>query len=267
MSAVIDRMRAGKKIAIGMVQLAPLPGSSMYKGGSLKDNIHDAIDEAKALADSGFDAIMVQNLGDLPVAHRISPSQLAWMSRIALEVSGAVHVPIGLNFLENDAEAILSVASAAGMDFVRLKVFVGVMVTPAGLVEGCAHVAIKARNLLGASGIGILADVHDRTGINLGGRDIDPDIREAIDLGGADGLVLTGSNFEESMDYIHRSKRKFPQIPVVLGGGCNDENLATTLAAADGVIISSALKDGNSAFGKINPEKAKRFMERFHKIG
>jgi len=38
------------------------------------------------------------------------------------------------------------------------------------------------------------------------------------------------------------------------------------LKLADGVIISSALKDTNSAFGKINLEKAKRFMELFKKL-
>ena len=42
--------------------------------------------------------------------------------------------------MENDAEAMLSVASAAGSRFRTPQgVHVGVMVTPFGLVEGCAH--------------------------------------------------------------------------------------------------------------------------------
>ena len=267
MSKILNRMHAGEKISIGMVQLTSLPGSSTYRGGDLKSMIAAAIDEAKALEKAGFDSVMVQNLGDLPVSHKVSAPQLAWASRIVFEIVNSVSIPVGLNLMENDAEAMLSVASAAGLDFVRLKVFVGVMVTPFGLVEGCAHVANKTRNLLDAANIAMFADVHDRTGIHLGGRDIDPDIREAIDLGYADGLVLTGKDYDESMRFIAASKKKFPHIPVVLGGSCSEANLANTLKSADGVIISSALKDSNSAFGKINPEKAKRFMELFRKLG
>lgn len=267
MSKILDRMRAGEKISIGMVQLTSLPGSATYVGADLKAMIAAAIDEAKALEKAGFDSVMVQNLGDLPVCHKVSAPQLAWALRIIFEVANSVSIPVGLNLMENDAEAMLSVASAAALDFVRLKVFIGAMVTPFGLVEGCAYEANKTRNLLNAANIAMLADVHDRTGIPLGGREIDPDIREAIDLGHADGLVLTGRDYDESMAFIGQSKKKFPQIPVVLGGSCNEANLAQTLRLADGVIISSALKDTNSAFGKINPEKAKRFMELFRKFG
>jgi uncharacterized protein len=266
MSVLVDRIRSGRKVAVAMVQLDPLPGSSLYDGGSLAGIIKASVEEAKVLADAGFDGIMLQNLGDLPVAHKVSVEQAAWMARVAFEVAVAVHTPLGLNFLENDAEAIISVASAAGLDFVRLKVFVGVMVTPFGLVTGCAHEAIRTRTLLRAQDIGIFADVHDRTGINLGGRDIDPDIREAVDLGHADGLVLTGANFDESMGYMKRARAKFPRQPLLLGGSATVANLATALADADGVIVSTALKDTDSAFGRVNPAKARSFMQALKKL-
>lgn len=267
MSALVDRIRSGRKVAVAMVQLDPLPGSSMYRNGTLSEIIKVSVEEAKVLADAGFDGIMLQNLGDLPVAHKVTPQQSAWMARVAFEVAAAVPTPVGLNFLENDAEAALSVASAAGLDFVRLKVFVGVMVTPFGLVQGCAHEAIMTRNLLQAQNIGIFADVHDRTGINLGARDIDPDIREAVDLGHADGLVLTGGSFDESMGYLKRAHVKFPKLPLFLGGSATEANLATALAAASGVIVSTALKDTDSAFGRVNPAKARSFMQALRKLG
>ena len=266
MSEILTRMKNGSKVAVGMVQLEPLPGSSMFRGADLNSMISSAIEDAVSLEDAGFDAVMVQNLGDLPVTHKVTSTQLAWISRIVFEVVKSVSIPVGLNLMENDAEAMLSVASATGLDFLRMKVFVGVMVTPFGLVESCAYEANRIRNLLNATSIAIFADVHDRTGINLGGRDIEPDIREAIDLGHADGLVLTGSNYEESKLFINKAKKKFPQVPVFLGGGCNEENLQTTLRIADGVIISSALKDTNSAFGRINFEKAKHFMNVFREM-
>jgi membrane complex biogenesis BtpA family protein len=267
MSVLIDRMNSGHKAAIAMVQLDPLPGSSMYRDSSLTQMIKVSVDEAKVLSDAGFDGIMLQNLGDLPVAHTVTPEQIAWMARVAFEVAAAVPTPVGLNFLENDAEAIMSVASAAGLDFVRLKVFVGVMVTPFGLVGGNAHEAIKTRNLLHAESIGIFADVHDRTGIHLGAREIDPDIREAVDLGHADGLVLTGGNFDESMAYLKKAHARFPRLPLLLGGSATEANLATALAVAHGVIVSTALKDTDSAFGRVNPAKAKSFVKALKKLG
>ncbi len=267
MSVLLDRIRSGNKVAVAMVQLDALPGSSMYRGGRLQDMIKASVEEAKVLADAGFDAVMLQNLGDLPVAHTVTPPQLAWMARVATEVAAGVSIPVGINFLENDAQAILSVASCAGLDFVRLKVFVGVMVTPFGLVPGCAHEAMATRNLLDAADIAIFADVHDRTGIHLGGREIDPDIREAVDLGHADGLVLTGGSFDESMAYLGKARAKFPRLPLLLGGSASESNLATALAAADGVITSTALKDTDSAFGRVNPAKARSFMKALRRIG
>ncbi|HTP59116.1 MAG TPA: BtpA/SgcQ family protein [Spirochaetia bacterium] len=267
MSVLVDRIRSGKKAGIAMVQLDALPGSSMYRDGSLSQMIKVSVAEAQVLAEAGFDAIMLQNLGDLPVSHKVTPPQMAWMERVVVEVAAAVRIPVGLNFLENDAEANLSVASAAGLDFVRLKVFVGVMVTPFGLVSGCAHEAALTRNLLHAQDIAIFADVHDRTGINLGGRELEPDIRESVDLGHADGLVLTGGSFDESMAFLKKAKAKYARLPLLLGGSANETNLATALAVADGVIVSTALKDTDSAFGRVNPAKAAGFMKALRRIG
>lgn len=266
MSKLLELMKSGHKAAIGMVQLDPLPGGSMYRGGSVAAITRAAVAEAVALEEAGFDAVMIQNLADLPVDHRVNPLQVAWMARAAFEVSRAVKIPLGLNFLENDAEAMLAVASAAELDFLRLKVFVGVMVTPFGLVSGCAHEANRIRNLLAADDIAFFADVHDRTGIHLGGRDIEPDMREAVDLGHADGLVLTGGSYQESMDYIRRARVKYARLPLLLGGSASESNLATTLEVADGAIVSSALKDNSSAFGKIDPKKAESFMKEFRRV-
>lgn len=261
MSKLFNSINQGKKVAIGMVQLEPLPGASTYQGTKLADLIKDSIYEAKVLEGAGFDALMIQNLGDIPVDNSVTVTQLAWMSRVVFEVTQAVKIPIGLNFLENDAEAIISVASAADLDFVRLKVFVGVMVTPFGLHKGNAFKANKIRNFLGAQNIGMFADVHDRTGIPLGGRDIAPDIREAVDLGHADGLVLTGSNFIESMEFIKLARTKYPALPLVLGGGSNESNLSEVLTHASGVFVSSTLKDSACPFGRINPKKAASFIK------
>ena len=60
---------------------------------------------------------------------------------------------------------MFAVASAAGADFVRIKVYVGAMMTPFGMESGQAFAAIRARNACDARDVAIFADVHDRTGV------------------------------------------------------------------------------------------------------
>lgn len=262
MSRLLTLLRDGARPVVGMVQLPALPGSSRYQGGRLDDVLATALAETKSLVAVGVDALIVQNLGDLPVDHKAAPAQIAWMTRAAALVAEEARIPVGLNFLENDVEAMFACASAAELDFVRIKVFVGVMITPSGAESGAAFRAQKARHELRAEQrIAILADVHDRTGVPLGGRAIDEDIREAVDLGGADALVLTGSSFEESMKYLAVGKRKAPGTPRLLGGSATAANIRQVFQAADGAIVSSSLKNSGSAFGRIDAAKASEFME------
>src|SRR5579871_3801789 len=105
MSEILSLIGANRKPVIGMVQLAALPSGSRYQGGKLGPILDAAIADAELLAQNGVDVLMVQNLGDIPVAHRVTEVQVAWMTRITSEVRVAGRLPVGLNLLENDAAA------------------------------------------------------------------------------------------------------------------------------------------------------------------
>ena len=266
MSLLLDRMRAGGRPIIAMIQSPPLPGSARYRGAGKAALLDSLQSDARVSAEAGVDGLMIQNLGDLPVGHRVSPAQLAWMTVLATEVAGAVGLPLGLNFLENDAEAMLAVASAVDLDFVRLKVFVGTMVTPAGLVDGCAHAAQAARGALGRADIAFFADVHDRTGAPLGGRPLMADVRDAVDLGQADALVLTGDSVPQSLEFLDQAQRRFPAVPRILGGGSARDNLAASFAVADAIMVSSSLKDSGDPFGRFVPANVHAYMDEARRL-
>ncbi len=133
MSKLLSMIKTGGKPVIGMIQLDPLPGGSRYTSGGVDRILDRAFEEADALAANGVDVLMVQNLGDLPVAQTAAASQVAWMTRVVAEVRGRFGRPVGINLLENDAEAMLAVASAAGADFVRLIAGMGVGHVASGL--------------------------------------------------------------------------------------------------------------------------------------
>jgi len=209
---------------------------------------------------------MVQNLGDIPVAHRVTEVQVAWMTRITSEVRAVAKLPIGLNLLENDAAAMIAVASASGADFVRIKVYVGAMMTPFGIETAQAHEAIKARNSFGAEHVAIFADVHDRTGNPIASGGFAEDLDFAVRLGGADGLVLTGKSYAGTLALIETARDKLGPVPILVGGGVTSGNFAEVAAVADGVIVSSSLKSSGDAFGRFDPGKVKAFMDEARRV-
>jgi uncharacterized protein len=261
MSELLALIKAGRKPVIGMVQLSALPGSSRYKGGRIDGILENAMEEAHVLVEYGVEVLMVQNLGDLPVASRATLAQAAWMTRITADIRSRIRRPVGLNLLENDAEAMFAVASAAGADFVRIKVYVGAMMTPFGAESAQAFGAIRARNACDAADIAIFADVHDRTGSPIASGGFAEDIDYAIRLGGADGLVLTGKSYGQTREFIQVARNQLPDVPILVGGGVTAKNFAEVVSFADGAIISSSLKDSARPFGRFVPEKVRAFME------
>jgi hypothetical protein len=260
MSALLRLLKEGRKPVVGMVQLGALPGGSRYRGAPVDEVLAGALDEARILAENGIDALMVQNLGDIPVDTRVRTVQATWMTRVVGEIAQRLGKPVGLNMLENDAEAMFAVASAAGADFVRIKIYVGAMVTPFGVETAQAFAAIKARTEWQAENVAILADVHDRTGVPLAQNSFEGDLDAAVRLGAADGLVLTGKAYAETHAFIATARRIVGAVPILVGGGVTPENVAEVNAVADGTIVSSSLKNSNTAVGRFEPAKVKAFM-------
>ena len=261
MGELLSLIKAGGKPVIGMVQLDALPGSSRYTGGRIDGILQSALAEAKTLAENGVEALMVQNLGDLPVASSAASAQVAWMTRVTAEIRSYFDRPVGLNLLENDAEAMFAVASAAGADFVRIKVYVGAMLTPFGIESAQAFAAIRARNACDAANVAIFADIHDRTGTPVAGGGFAEDLDYAVRLGGADGLVLTGKSYRQTLEFIGIARKQLGDVPILVGGGVTAKNFEEVARLADGAIVSSSLKDSAGPFGKFDPAKVQAFME------
>jgi uncharacterized protein len=260
MSELLSMIKAGRKPVVGMVQLPPLAGSCRYGGGRIESVLESAFEEAEALSVGEIDVLMVQNLGDLPVDNHAAAVQVAWMTRVTSEIRHRFKRPVGLNLLENDAEAMFAVASAASADFVRIKVFIGAMMTPFGIETAQCHSAIRSRKAADAENIAIFADVHDRTATPIASGGFEEDLGFATRLGGADGLVLTGKSYQQTLEYLALARKVSAQVPILVGGGVNDTNFAELVKVADGVIVSSSLKTSADAFGKFDRAKIAAFM-------
>jgi membrane complex biogenesis BtpA family protein len=261
MSELLSLVRSGRKPVVGMVQLVPLAGSCRYGGGRIATVLEPALAEAEVLAQNGVDALMVQNLGDLPVDSHATFAQVAWMTRATSEIRQRFGLPVGLNLLENDAAAMFAVASAADADFVRIKVYIGAMMTPFGIETAQAHTAIRARKAADAENVAIFADVHDRTGTPIATGGFTEDLDFAVRLGGADGLVLTGKSYRQTLDFVKTARERLGSVPILVGGGVTAENFAEVAGLADGAIVSSSLKTTADAFGSFDKAKVRAFMD------
>jgi membrane complex biogenesis BtpA family protein len=261
MSELLSLVRAGRKPIVGMVQLGALAGSCRYGGGRIGTILDPAFAEAEVLAQNGIDVLMVQNLGDLPVDAHASHAQVAWMTRATSEIRQRFGLPVGLNLLENDAAAMFAVASAAEADFVRIKVFIGAMMTPFGVETAQAHTAIRARKAADAEHVAIFADVHDRTGTPIATGGFAEDLDFAVRLGGADGLVLTGKSYRQTLDFVKTARGQLGSVPILVGGGVTADNFAEVAGLADGAIVSSSLKTTGNAVGNFDPAKVRAFMD------
>jgi membrane complex biogenesis BtpA family protein len=260
MSQLLEIIASGRKPVIGMVQLPALAGGSGYRGGGFAPVLESAMSEASILSDNGVDVLMIQNLGDIPVDAHATNVQVAWMTRVVAEVRNKFGRPVGINLLENDAEAMFAIASASEADFVRIKIYVGAMMTPFGVETAQAHVAIKARNSWNAEKVGIFADVHDRTGTPISSGGFIEDVEFAVRLGMADGLVITGKTYEQTLQMVGQAREKYPRVPILVGGSVTKQNFAEVVKTADGAIVSTSMKDSGSAVGTFVPSKVREFM-------
>lgn len=249
---------------IGVIHLDPLPESPRY-GGDLAAVIGAASRDARALADAGFDGIMVENFGDAPfVPDRVSPVTVASMTACAIAVrEAAPELPLGINVLRNDAEAALAIALASSAEMIRVNVHTGARVTDQGLIEGRAHATLRLRRALGAERIALLCDVDVKHSAALAARPIAEEAHDLAERGLADGVLVTGSGTGRSADARDLEVvLGAVRVPALVASGVTEHNLAG-VRAAHGVIVGSCLRKSGRAGDPIDPDIARRFADAF----
>jgi hypothetical protein len=230
--------------------------------GRLEDYV---LKNLAVFAEGGIPAVILQE--ETLTTGQARPENIAVMTALArIAHQQFPDLQLGIIVQAHDPLAPFAIAHASGASFVRIKVFVGAMLKAEGVQQGCGAAARDYRALLGREDIQILADVHDRTGYPLTAEPIDI-VAEWAARHGADGLVLTGFTYAESLRHLESVRNAGIQKPLLMGGGADEDNAAEVLRYADGVIVSSALKRK-----QIDPEDLvlwdveaiKRFMDAAH---
>jgi membrane complex biogenesis BtpA family protein len=253
-------------VLIGMLHLLPLPGSPDHGGGGIGPIVDRALADAEAYVAAGFDGLMVENHGDVPFLKpgRIGPETAAHMAVVADRVRVAAGVPVGINVLANGAIHALAVAAAAGAAFVRVNQWANAYVANEGIVEGEAAEALRYRKMLGATGVRVFADAHVKHGAHaiVQDRPVEELVRD-VEFFSADAVIATGQRTGNVPDigYV-RMIRGATSLPLLVGSGATDETAAELLSVADGIIVGSAVKEGEVWWNAVDTTRARRFAVR-----
>lgn len=247
---------------IGMVHLLPLPGSPGY-GGSRANILDRAIRDAVHLQEAGFDAFLVENYGDVPFAKTDAGKHVtAEMTAIISAIKAETDIPFGLQVLRNDTEAGLAIAGATDAEFIRINVHTGAMHTDQGIIEGCAHDTLRLRRMIDAVHVHILADVFVKHAAPLAPASIPEAVRDTVERGLADGIIVSGSGTGEAADLAEvQIASEATAAPVYVGSGVRLETLAETLALAHGVIVGTSIKTGRITAAPVDAEASRVFVE------
>ncbi|CAD5245072.1 BtpA/SgcQ family protein [Thermococcus camini] len=251
-------MEFERKPLIGMVHLKPLPGSYLY-GGNFDDVIESALKDAKTLEEAGFDAIMVENFGDVPFPKYVDKTTVAAFTAVAKAIRDGVDLPLGINVLRNDGLAAYSIAYAVKADFIRVNVLSGVAYTDQGVIEGIAYELAKLRKLL-QSKIKVFADVHVKHAVHFG--DFEDSLRDTVERGLADAIVVSGRATGKPVDVEKLAlAKKISPVPVVVGSGTSYDNLQELWKYADGFIVGTWIKHDGKVENEVSLERARKLVE------
>ncbi|HOO32670.1 MAG TPA: BtpA/SgcQ family protein [Thermotogota bacterium] len=254
-----------EKPILGMVHFLPLPGSPLYDhSGGMKKILDTARRDCESLVNAGFDGVSFSNEGDRPYLSDVSKTTVAAMSYLIGEVSRDLEVPFGLSVL-SDSEAAISIGTAVNADFVRIFlswVFVGDW----GIVNPNAGKLQRAISNVDST-FRVFANISGHTE-PLGGRKIEDIARGAIKFGLADAVCLAGTTAgsEIAEDDLINARKGADGSPVIVGTGTTMENVERMLELGDGVIMGTSIKVDRNTFNPVDPEAARRFMQKARHI-
>jgi uncharacterized protein len=252
----------GRPRLIGMIHLLPLPGSPGWSG-SLQQVTDHALADAETLTTAGFDALMVENFGDVPFRpEHVDVETAVSMAALVDRIRAASAVPVGVNVLRNDALTAMAIAAVLNAAFIRVNVHTGAMLSDQGWLQGRADETLRLRTRLQAN-VAICADVLVKHAIAPPGADLAEVARDTFARGLADVLIVSGraTGAATNPQDVLAVKRAVPAAPVWVGSGVTAENAPSLLQHAEAAIVGSSLKADALPANPIDRLRAEKFVE------
>lgn len=245
---------------IGMVHLLPLPGSPFYNK-DLNAIEKRAWQDVKNIEKAGFDAIIIENYGDQPfLINEVPLESLISMAKIVSRITKKTKLKIGINIEFNAWKEELIMAKVMEADFIRVEVFNEFRFHESGLVFPSIAKILRARKSLNAESVKIFVDINVKNTFPIIKYD-EKKILYTIDKY-ADAIIYTGSETGKppKINDIKKLKENIHK-PLYIGSGVNEKNIIEFLNIAEGVIVGTAIKEGNKTENPVSFEKAQKLVK------
>ncbi|MEM9081998.1 MAG: BtpA/SgcQ family protein [Planctomycetota bacterium] len=252
------------KALVGMVHVAALPGTARY-AGSIREICDNAVTEAKLLADAGFDAVILENMHDVPYLMReVGPEVVAGMTAATQHVIDAVSIPVGVQILAGANKAAIAVAHASGASFVRCEGFVYAAVADEGIFTPAdAGPLLRYRKHIGAEHIKIIADIKKKHSSHALTADVDiAETARGAEFNGADAVIVTGTATGRPVSIQDlRAVQTATSLPVCIGSGTTPENVREMFQFADAAIVGSWYKKDGIWSGDPDSDRVEKLVK------
>lgn len=249
---------------IGMVHVFALPGTpkaSMPVG----ELARRAAEEARVLAEAGFDGLIVENMHDVPyVKPPHGPEVTAAMTRIALAVrEAAPKLALGVQVLSFGHHEALAVAQAADARFIRVENFTFSHVADEGILpDAAAGALLRHRRHIGAEGVRVFCDIKKKHAAHAITADVPvADMAHSAEMFGADGVIVSGAftGRPTSVEDVGAAKDG-TTLPVWVGSGVTPDQVGPLLARADALIVGTWIKQGGVWHNPVDPQRCRRLV-------
>lgn len=256
------------KAIVGVIHIDALPGTPKYKG-DVQSIINNAVKEANIYRDCGVDAMVIENMHDIPYVKRnVGPEIISLMGIIGREVKKVSKLPCGVQILAGANKEALAAAHSAGMDFIRSEGFVFAHVADEGIMESDASELLRYRKQIGAENILIFTDIKKKHSSHSITSDVDIiETAKAAEFFLSDGVILSGKFTGQEADIDELKKVKDTvKIPVLIGSGLTADNIEKFYPTADAFIIGSYFKQGGDWRNKVDANRVKALMTKTNKL-
>ncbi len=266
---IFNRLFSPQKALIGMVHVQALPGTPFHYL-PISGIVEQAVREAQLYKEYGFDAVIVENMHDIPYLNRqVGPEVTAAMSVVAYEVKRIFRGPVGIQILAGANREALAVALASGCDFIRAEAFVFGHIADEGFMNAQAGELLRYRKQIGAEHIGVFTDIKKKHASHAVTSDVSlVETAHTAEFFGADAVIITGEKTGspvDEKDMLQVNKHEFT-LPVMIGSGVTASNLPRLFPLADAFIVGSFLKKDGYWKNELDPDKMKQMKKIWNEL-
>lgn len=257
-----------KHPVIGMIHVQALPGTPNYQG-NINFIFNKALQEARLYKESGIDALMLENMHDVPYQKNgVGAEIVSMMTRIAFAIKQETNLPLGIQILAGANKEALAVAKTAQLEFIRAEGFVFGHVADEGYIDSQAADLLRYRKQIDATDIAVFTDIKKKHSSHAVTADVDiVETAHAAEFFLSDGLIITGkqTGFETDLDEI-KGVKAHTQLPVIIGSGVSIDNVAQYLPISDALIVGSYFKKEGFWKNELDAYRIKEFMEKVNQL-